>query len=582
MSPNISYVMRFLVTSLLFASVLAVPDPGTIGFKFKKRLAAKSAPSTELSYPVIYKRQDDTINADITNFQILYMINITIGTPGQGIGLQLDTGSSDLWVAASDSDVCSLGYPFCSYYGSYDAANSSTFRNITDFGDFYISYVDGTAIQGIYFNDTINIEGTDITGATMALAESADRDIGIMGIGFTENESSNTINRDDPFTYPTVLDNMIAQGHINSRSYALWLDDLNDPASTGTILFGGLDIEKYEGSLVSLPIQPDTYSGSRTSFTVAWTGLNIDTGSSTSNNQIDFSPSSPLPVILDSGTTLTYLPDDIVEQIFTGLGVTTDPAIGNIVPCTIAANNYTFIYTFGGPNGAQIRVPLSELLLTLFDSRTGEPYVDPRTPNGPPLCQMGIDKAGANPLLFGDTFLRSAYVVYDLENYQIALAQTNFRATASEDGDEVTQISGSAGIPDVVSTASEATVAQTFTGIPLNTEGGGSATSVGFGAMTRQASFSLSTSGTVAPSAAAGGVMSTNSGGTATSSRTTVSGSRTSSASVSSTASSSQGAASSSAASAATVLRVAKGETQAYVSLCVLLVLLYASIGNTI
>ena len=52
--------------------------------------------------------------------------------------------------------------------------------------------------------------------------------------------------------------------------------------------------------------------------------------------------------------------------------------------------------------------------------------------------------------MLGDTFLRSAYVVYDLSNNEISLAQTNFNATKSN----VMEIqSGTAGVPDATGVA---------------------------------------------------------------------------------------------------------------------------------
>lgn len=41
-----------------------------------------------------------SINAPLSNFIELYTINATIGTPPQLVFLQLDTGSTDLWVDA--------------------------------------------------------------------------------------------------------------------------------------------------------------------------------------------------------------------------------------------------------------------------------------------------------------------------------------------------------------------------------------------------------------------------------------------------------------------------------------------------
>lgn len=92
-----------------------------------------------------------------------------------------------------------------------------------------------------------------------------------------------------------------------------------------------------------------------------------------------------------------------------------------------------------------------------------------QTTNGQPailkgvqVCQFGILPAGEDgPILLGDTFLRSAYVVYDLDNKQIALAQTKFNATASPNILEIQ--SGTNGIPSVTYTASGAVASQTGT-----------------------------------------------------------------------------------------------------------------------
>lgn len=53
--------------------------------------------------------------------------------------------------------------------------------------------------------------------------------------------------------------------------------------------------------------------------------------------------------------------------------------------------------------------------------------------------------------MLGDTFLRNAYVVYDLQNNQISLAQTNFNATDSNVREIV---SGANGVPGASSAPS--------------------------------------------------------------------------------------------------------------------------------
>ncbi len=73
----------------------------------------------------------------------------------------------------------------------------------------------------------------------------------------------------------------------------------------------------------------------------------------------------------------------------------------------------------------------------------------------------GISPAGSSQPVLGDTFLRSAYVVYDLGNNQISLAATNFNATTSN----VQEIgTGSGAVPDAVDVANAVSTAAVSTG----------------------------------------------------------------------------------------------------------------------
>lgn len=147
-------------------------------------------------------------------------------------------------------------------------------------------------------------------------------------------------------------------------------------------------------------------------------------------------------------------------MVFEELGAEVSEELGAVVvPCALANKNGTLNYGFGGTGGPTIAVAVSQLVLPLSlpDGRT------PTYSNGEAACQLGIQAAGDLPVLFGDTFLRSAYVVYDLDNNRIALAQTDFNSTESN---VVAFESGGAAIPSATSAPNEAAVTQTAQGNP--------------------------------------------------------------------------------------------------------------------
>src|SRR5277367_5955968 len=140
-------------------------------------------------------------------------MQVTVGTPPQHFSLQLDTGSSDLWLPDNQARLCQEGQCIA---GEYDAAASSTFVDLQE--AFQISYVDGTNIVGDYITDVLNIGSTKLTNMTMAAAtQLRDPAVGIMGIGYQAGESiSESIAAGQGGAlYPNVINVLKNQGHIN-------------------------------------------------------------------------------------------------------------------------------------------------------------------------------------------------------------------------------------------------------------------------------------------------------------------------------------------------------------------------------
>lgn len=299
---------------------------------------------------------------------------------------------------------------------------------------------------------------------------------GVMGIGFDTNEA---IAAEDNKTYPNFVDVLKSENVISTRAYSLWLNDLD--SSTGNCLFGGYDTKKFSGNLLTVPIQPDESSGELTSMTVAWTALGITTKS---GSQTITSSSFKSPALLDSGTTLSIVPNDIYEALVQFFDATVDQAGDAIVQCSLLDNSGSLDFTFGGSDGPVVKVPFSEFALPATTS-TGEQAT---FSDGSLACVLGLQGTGSDPsssqlpVILGDTFLRSAYVVYDLDNKQISLAQTVFNATDSN----IVEITSASPVASVVSGVS---VTQTATGNP-NEIGGPTATAVPTGSSTSAGSGS--------------------------------------------------------------------------------------------
>lgn len=150
---------------------------------------------------------------------------MTVGTPPQSFGVQLDTGSSDIWIPSVRSDACQQSPDACQQLGAFDDAQSSTFVQISEDDAFQIQYQDNSGVIGDYFNDTLTIGKTTLKNMTMGLAQQATRELGIMGIGYNADESISAV--DPTQVYDNIISQLVDQGYINTLAYSLWLNDLS-------------------------------------------------------------------------------------------------------------------------------------------------------------------------------------------------------------------------------------------------------------------------------------------------------------------------------------------------------------------
>ncbi|KIX09933.1 uncharacterized protein Z518_01014 [Rhinocladiella mackenziei CBS 650.93] len=403
------------------------------------------------------RKRQGTVEQTLDNEESLYYANLSLGTPEQSLRLHIDTGSSDLWVNTPDSSFCSSATNPCEG-GTYDPSASSTYKFVND--EFNISYVDGSGAIGDYVTDTLHFGGHTLNDFQFGIGETSSSQQGVLGIGYASNEVQ--VNRAGLDPYPNLPEALVNASLIASNAYSLWLNDLD--ASTGEILFGGVNTEKYEGDLATMPII-QTYGGYY-ELVVALTGMTV------AGTDLSSSSSLPAGVLLDSGSTLSYLPDDITQEIYNQVQAVYQPDVGAAyAECSLASSDATLDFDFSGQT---ISVPYNELFLNAGTNNFGQPLT---FTNGEEACLFGIAPTLGGTALLGDTFLRSAYVVYDLANNEISLAQTVFNST-SDNIQEIT--TGTDSVPNASPVANPVTDVAGATGGARLGAGAATATVTGF------------------------------------------------------------------------------------------------------
>ncbi|KAI9885147.1 MAG: Signal recognition particle [Watsoniomyces obsoletus] len=437
--------MRTPTIGLLVAGVLASVTaglhlqersnkPAVLGFEIRKRPGLDGKTRSRLR-----RRQDDTSTVILDNERNLYFANASLGTPPQEFRFHLDTGSSDLWTNAVSSTFCRSRSDPCERSGTYDANQSSTYRYLNS--DFRINYVDGSGARGDYATDRLRIGGEDIPDLQFGIGYRSSSGESILGIGYAGNEAQ--VGRGTGPAYPNLPQRMVQSGVIQSNAYSLWLNDLE--SATGSILFGGVNTEKYTGQLSTLPVQNTRRRPDPTEFIITLTDISLSLpgqSPSLSSDNIILASRRSDPVLLDSGSSISYLNDDLAEVIFATVGAEKDSRSGAaLIGCSQYNNASQLNFRFSSPT---ISVPMNELVILPEDGLGG--FSASTLRDGiTPACLFGIAAAGDTPAVLGDTFLRSAYVVYDLENHEISIAQTNFNSTT----DRILEIGkGEESVPD--------------------------------------------------------------------------------------------------------------------------------------
>ncbi|OBA17950.1 acid protease [Metschnikowia bicuspidata var. bicuspidata NRRL YB-4993] len=439
------------------ASTPEVPRVGALKMDFSVLRGSSLSSAKKGNVPALIKR-DGLAELTLTNEQTYYSSTLKVGSQGAENDVVVDTGSSDLWVMSSDVDCSSTSTSFrrsienferfshrrlmsfempdstetdatdknkradstntCTASGSFNTADSSSFQVNTTAPDFSISYADGTYATGYWGYDYIDFGSANVSDCSFAVVNDTSSDIGVFGIGLAQLETTYSgTTATSPYTYENFPLRLKATGAINKVVYSLYLNSAD--ALSGSVLFGAVDHAKYSGQLQTVPLV-NIYSLFFTNpirFDIVLDSITLE--SSSQNVTVS---SSSIAALLDSGTTLTYLPSAILSSLVSLLDASTSSSGYYTVDCDYDSDDIYAVFNF---SGVEIKVPMSDLIILLGFQ-----------------CYLGVLEQSSSSLtsttyaILGDNFLRNAYIVYDLEDYEISLAQVNF--SSSEDIETVT------------------------------------------------------------------------------------------------------------------------------------------------
>ena len=306
---------------------------------------------------------------------VLYYGEIEIGTPGQPFNVIFDTGSSDLWVPSMESRSCPFAMKF-------DDSKSTTFEN--EHRNFEIQTLQGP-IRGSIVSDDVSIGGLTIQNQMLGLDESSIhlsemKCYGVLGLGSRIFSSFGY--------YPTFIENMVSSG-VFRRDIISFKLSRNNKESFVTL--GGYNASLFKGEINWVPV---SFAGN---WKLEFESVSIGGETVTTGHFI---------ALISSGRSFIGAPESAVLAIERLLNVDCKTYDFCVVRCS-------------GLPPIELVLQGRKFILTNFDYTLPLPAEFNMPSN---LCALTMYVTDAQEWVLGDTFMRTKYVIFDLNNNQIGFA----------------------------------------------------------------------------------------------------------------------------------------------------------------
>ncbi|KAK4544955.1 hypothetical protein LTR36_003860 [Oleoguttula mirabilis] len=349
-----------------------------------------------------------------------YSVDISFG--GKTFEVILDTGSSDLWLAEAgvkcvDETMTRVPTAECGF-GPLASATFQAGQIASE--NFNISYGDGESLTGVLGYESVGLANITVDKQEVALVREAywkgdNVTSGLMGFAFpsltsafsgtdpsVDNENTTAV------PYTNWIFNAIDKGLINPM-FSLAIER-GSKGGGGQLALGGLPDIDFNHTFTSTPLKiieltPHAIEAKNYSYyTIVPDGFLLSGEEDTYYGYQEFSehPSTTYPVIVDSGTTLVYLPEriaDIVNALFDPPSVYIEEE--GVYENYCDATPPTFAIRI---NGTDFYISSADLLLT------GELGLDTETGG----CVTGVQPMDGGIYILGDVFLKNVVAVFDI------------------------------------------------------------------------------------------------------------------------------------------------------------------------
>uniref|UniRef100_A0A914W246 Peptidase A1 domain-containing protein n=1 Tax=Plectus sambesii TaxID=2011161 RepID=A0A914W246_9BILA len=313
---------------------------------------------------------------------------IQLGTPPQNFSVQLDTGSSNLWIPDKTNTQA-----ICAKKAKFDSSKSSTY--VTNGQSFSIQYGSGPA-SGFLGQDKLCLGDSLICFNTQVFAQATN-----VGNFFCDNDGFNGILG---LGWPSIsvdhvtppMQNLLPT--LDMPLFTVWLDRKGAVVqSAGLFTYGGLDTVHCSAQVNYVPLVAETY------WEFAFTGVSHGSYSQTYNWR----------AISDTGTSFFGGAKPVIDAIANNTGAVYSSQQGlYLLPCSASATAPPIVFTIGG-------MPYS---IPAFE------YIEPMSV-GSSQCYLTFFTIGGGGFgvnwIFGDPFIRTYCNIYHIGGQKIGFALAN-------------------------------------------------------------------------------------------------------------------------------------------------------------